>query len=184
MKGNIMRYHFMGFSFIIPMLFLWGCASHKPAVNLQQPALDKAQRIDRVIIAGQPTEQEIRSLKSRGILHVFNLRSLEEMKSLNFDEPALLKELGIEYVNVPVSGDLYPYRTEVLDAFASLMEANKDTVLLHCRSGGRARWLYAAYEIKYLKRTPDDVIRSLESIKAWPLPVEQLTGIPLKIEMK
>jgi len=178
------------FSFILQFMFIgfYGCTSRMQVVtSLPTPSLEKAVRIGRVIIAGQPTEEEIRSLKSRGIFHVFNVRSPEEMNDkvqINFDEAALVKEMGIEYVNIPISGDQYPYRNEVLDAFASMMKSSKDSVLLHCKGGGRARWLFAAYEIKYLDKSPDEVIRSLQSIKAWPLPVEQLTGIPLKIERK
>jgi protein tyrosine phosphatase (PTP) superfamily phosphohydrolase (DUF442 family) len=166
----------------------YGCTSRLQVVaSPPPPALEKAVRISRVIVSGQPTEEEIRSLKSRGIFHVFNVRSPEEMKDksqINYDEAALVKEMGIEYVNVPISGDQYPYRNEVLEAFASMVKTSKDSVLLHCKAGVRARWLMAAYEIKYLGKSPNDVIRSLQSIKAWPLPVEQLTGIPLKIEIK
>ena len=189
LKGVQMK-NFYKFSCILQCLFIafGGCASRTQVVTgLPLPALDKAVRIDRVIIAGQPTEEEVRSLKSRGIFHVFNVRSPEEMNDkaqVNFDEAALLKEMGIEYAHFPIGGDRYPYRSEVLTAFAAMMNASKDTVLLHCKGGGRVHWLYAAYEVKYLGKSPDEAIRSLESIKAWPLPVEQLTGIPLKIEIK
>jgi protein tyrosine phosphatase (PTP) superfamily phosphohydrolase (DUF442 family) len=178
------------FFFILQCLFIGfnGCTSRLQVVTSPPtPALEKAVRINRVIVSGQPTEEEIRSLKSRGIFHVFNVRSPEEMNDkaqINYDEAALVKEMGIEYVNIPISGDQYPYRNEVFEAFASMMKTSKDSVLLHCKAGVRARWLMAAYEIKYLGKSPDEVIRSLQSIKVWPLPVEQLTGIPLKVEIK
>ena len=151
------------------------------------PALDRAWRMDRVIIAGQPTEAEIRSLARRGISHVVNVRTPEEMKEsteINFDEAKLLQEENITYENLPIRGEKYPYRPEVLETFAHVMKASKDSVLLHCKSGGRARWLYAAYEVKYLGKSPDEVIRSLERYGVWPLPLEKLTGIPLRLEKK
>lgn len=183
MKIMIMLFYLLSILFIS----FWGCSSTSQIASSPQPALEKAVRIDRVIIAGQPTEQEIRSLPSRGIRHVFNVRSPEEMNDkvqVDFDEATVLKEMGIEYAQSPISGEKYPYRTEVLDAFAAMMNATKDTVLLHCKSGGRARWLYAAYEVKYLGKSPDEVLQSLKSFKMWPLPIEQLTGIPFKVEMK
>ncbi len=143
--------------------------------------------MDRVIIAGQPTETEIRSLVRRGISHVVNVRTPEEMKDsteINFDEAKLLLEENITYENLPIGGEKYPYRPEVLETFANIMKASKDSVLLHCKFGGRARWLYAAYEIKYLGKSPDEVIRSLNRWGVWPLPLEKLTGIPLRLDKK
>jgi protein tyrosine phosphatase (PTP) superfamily phosphohydrolase (DUF442 family) len=165
-----------------------GCSSKIQAIiSLPQPALDRALRIDRVIIASQPTETEIRSLAQRGITHVINVRSPEEMNDntqINFDEAKLLQEQNILYENLPIGGEKYPFRPEVLETFATSMKLSKDSVLLHCKVGGRARWLYAAYEVKYLGKSPDEVIRSLERYGVWPLPLEKLTGIPLRLDKK
>jgi protein tyrosine phosphatase (PTP) superfamily phosphohydrolase (DUF442 family) len=165
-----------------------GCSSqHQTILPSLQPALDRALRVDRVIIAGQPTESEIRSLPQRGISNVVNVRSPEEMNDntqVNFDEAKLVQELNIAYDNLPIGSEKYPYRTEVLEAFAKIMQASKDTVLLHCKVGARAQWLYAAYEIKYLGKSPNEVIRSFERFGFWPLPLEKLTGIPLRIDKK
>jgi protein tyrosine phosphatase (PTP) superfamily phosphohydrolase (DUF442 family) len=165
-----------------------GCSSQLQTISPSlQPALDRALRVDRVIIAGQPTESEIRSLSRRGISHVVNVRSPEEMNDktqVNFDEAKLVQELNITYDNLPISGDKYPFRPEVLEAFAKIMHASKDSVLLHCKVGGRAQWLYAAYEVKYLGKSPDEVMKSFERYGLWPLPLEKLTGIPLRIDRK
>jgi protein tyrosine phosphatase (PTP) superfamily phosphohydrolase (DUF442 family) len=165
-----------------------GCSSQPQTIfPSPQPALDRALRVDRIIIAGQPTESEIRSLSQRGISHVVNVRSPEEMNDstqVNFDEAKLVQEIHISYDNLPIGGEKYPYRPEVLEAFAKIMQVSKDSVLLHCKAGGRARWLYAAYEVKYLGKSPDEVMRSLERYGFWPLPLEKLTGIPLSIDKK
>jgi protein tyrosine phosphatase (PTP) superfamily phosphohydrolase (DUF442 family) len=176
-------------SFFLCIITGFGGCSSQPQTILSspQPALDRALRIDRVIIAGQPTESEIRSLPQKGIFHVVNVRSPEEMNDntqVNFEEAKLVQELNITYDNLPISGEKYPYRPEVLETFAKIMQASKDSVLLHCKSGGRARWLYAAYEVKYLGKSPDEVMRSLERYGIWPLPLEKLTGIPLRIDKK
>jgi protein tyrosine phosphatase (PTP) superfamily phosphohydrolase (DUF442 family) len=109
---------------------------------------------------------------------------MNDNTQVNFDEAKLVHELKITYDNLPISGEKYPYRPEVLEAFAKIMQSSKDSVLLHCKVGGRARWLYAAYEVKYLGKSPDEVMRSLERYGAWPLPLEKLAGIPLRIDKK
>jgi protein tyrosine phosphatase (PTP) superfamily phosphohydrolase (DUF442 family) len=177
------------FSFFLYVVIGFGGCSSQPQspLLLPQPALDRALRIDRVIISGQPTELEIRSFPQRGVTRVVNVRSPEEMNDVtqvNFDETKLLQELNIAYDNLPISGDKYPYRPEVLEAFAKIMQTSKDTVLLHCKVGGRARWLYAAYEIKYLNKSTDEVMRSLERYGFWPLPIEKLIGTPMRIDKK
>jgi len=175
--------------FVLFLLFaIGGCSSqHQTIITPPRPALDKALRMDRVIIAGQPTEAELRSLSQRGISSVVNVRTPEEMKDsteFSFDEAKLVQEKNIAYTNLPIGGEKYPYRPEVLEAFANILKAGTDTVLLHCKSGGRARWLYAAYEVKYLGKSPDEVVRSLERYGGWPLPLEKLSGIPLRLENK
>jgi protein tyrosine phosphatase (PTP) superfamily phosphohydrolase (DUF442 family) len=174
--------------FLCIIIGFGGCSSQPQTIlPSPQPALDRALRVDRVIIAGQPTESEIRSLHQRGISHVVNVRSPEEMNDntqVNFDEAKLVHELNITYDNLPIGGEKYPYRPEVLEAFAKIMQASKDSVLLHCKVGGRARWLYAAYEIKYLNKATDEVMKSLEQYGFWPLPIEKLIGIPMRIDKK
>jgi protein tyrosine phosphatase (PTP) superfamily phosphohydrolase (DUF442 family) len=174
--------------FLFVVIEFGGCSSQpQSTLPLQQPALDRALRIDRVIISGQPTELEIRSLRQRGISQVVNVRTPEEMNDVaqvNFDEAKLLRELNIDYDSIPIGGDKYPYRPEVLDAFARIMQTSKDSVLLHCKTAGRARWLYAAYEIKHLNKSIDEVMKSLERYGFWPLPIEKLIGTPMRIDKK
>src|SRR5438128_2016147 len=58
-----------------------------------------------VFIGGQPTEKALRDLKAQGVTTVVNLRSPEEMKSaVKFDEAALVKQLGMRYVYIPMRG--------------------------------------------------------------------------------
>jgi protein tyrosine phosphatase (PTP) superfamily phosphohydrolase (DUF442 family) len=163
-----------------------GCYSQTQTIQpAEQPAIDRAVRIDRVIIAGQPTESEIRSLHQRGISQVVNVRTPEEMNDItqvNFNEAKLMQDLNIEYNNLPIGGDKYPFRPEVLEAFAKIMQASNDSVLVHCKIGGRARWLYAGYEIKYLNKSSEEVMKSMERYGFWPLPIEKLNGIPMRID--
>ncbi len=106
---------------------------------------------DDLFISGQPTEQALRDLRGKGVTTVVNLRSPEEMsKRVSFDEAALVKSLGMEYVYVPVRGTAdFPYSPAAVKSFATAMTGAKGKVLLHCTVAWRASHLWAAYLIQY-----------------------------------
>jgi len=112
---------------------------------------DKLARVgDDVFISGQPTEQGLRSLRDQGVTTVVNLRSPPEMARVPFDEAALVKELGMEYVYLPMRGTAeLPYSPAAVKSFAAAMSNAKGKVLLHCTIAWRASHLWAAYLIQY-----------------------------------
>jgi uncharacterized protein (TIGR01244 family) len=102
-----------------------------------------------LFIGGQPTEKALRDLKARGVTTVINLRMPEEMAQVGFDEAALVKELGITYVHIPMRGSAEnPYGPKQLDAFAAAIAAAQGKVLLHCTVAWRASHLWASYLIR------------------------------------
>jgi uncharacterized protein (TIGR01244 family) len=175
---------------ILLVLIQLGCSLKNTTKDSSPPssplpsALERAVVRDRVFITPQPSEAEIRSLPEKGITCVFNVRSPEEMSDkaqVPFEEDSIVRNLGMKYVQVPISGEKYPYSPEVLEAFAKVMQTDTGKILLHCRSGGRTAWLYAAYELKYLGKSPQEIMKWLEHYGVWPLPIEKLTGIPLEL---
>ena len=104
---------------------------------------------DDLFIGGQPTEKALRELKAKGVTTVVNLRMPQEMARVGFDEAALLGELGISYVHIPLNGlDGNAYAPAALDQFAAVMKSAKGKVLLHCTLAWRASHLWAAYLIR------------------------------------
>ena len=104
---------------------------------------------DDLFIAGQPTEKALRDLRAKGVTTVVNLRMPEEMARIGFDEAALVKELGMKYVHIPMRGSPEnPYGPKDLDAFAAAMAAADGKLLLHCTIAWRASHLWAAYLIR------------------------------------
>ena len=104
---------------------------------------------DDLFIAGQPTEKALRELKAKGVTTVINLRMPAEMAQIGFDEAALLKELAITYVHIPMRGSPEnPYGPKELDRFAATMATVQGKVLLHCTVAWRASHLWAAYQIR------------------------------------
>ena len=104
-----------------------------------------------VFISGQPTERALRDLRAQGVTTVVNLRTPEEMaKRVPFDEAALVNELGMEYVYIPMRGTAeFPYSPAAVKSFAVAMTSAKGKVLLHCTIAWRASHLWAAYLIQY-----------------------------------
>jgi uncharacterized protein (TIGR01244 family) len=103
---------------------------------------------DDLFISGQPTEAGLRELQKRGVTTVVNLRTPSELARIGFDEPALIQQLGMTYVYLPVRGDTtYPYSPATVKAFANALANAKGKVALHCTVAWRASHLWAAYLI-------------------------------------
>jgi uncharacterized protein (TIGR01244 family) len=105
---------------------------------------------DDLFIAGQPTERALRELRAEGVTTVINLRSPEEMQRLvKFDEAALVKELGMNYVWIPMRGNAeFPYTPAGLATFTEALNQANGKVLLHCTIAWRASHMWAAYLIQ------------------------------------
>jgi uncharacterized protein (TIGR01244 family) len=103
---------------------------------------------DDVFIGGQPTQRALRELKQQGVTTVVNLRTPEEMARIGFDEAALVKELGMRYVFIPMRGNAeFPYSPQSLKDFEAAMKSADGKVLLHCTIAWRASHMWAAYLI-------------------------------------
>lgn len=154
---------------LLGLLFLGALGAHPvqaqrlvgahPAAVLPRPVtLDTTGRFlakyasvgEDVLIAGQPTADALRELQRQGVTTVVNLRMPDEMARVGFDEAALVKELGMNYVYLPVRGGTdHPYSPETVRRFADAMANAKGKVLLHCTIAWRASHLWAAYLIQY-----------------------------------
>lgn len=92
------------------------------------------QALPNVVTGGQPTEEQLRALKAAGGAVVLDVR--DPMESRPFDEPAVAKQVGLEYVNVPIS----PGQTgdEKMERILETLRRNRDRpVFFHCGSGNR-----------------------------------------------
>lgn len=150
---------------------------------------------DDMFIAGQPTERGLRDMKARGVTTVVNLRSPEEMRTtVSFDEPALVKELGMNYVYLPVRGNAeLPYSPATLAKFAETMRGSHAKVLLHCTVAWRASHLWAAYLIQERGVSVGNALANARLINlmdehhtgSGPQPVEEFLGRRLsELKMK
>jgi len=92
------------------------------------------QVLPTVVTGGQPTPEHLDALAKSGNAIVIDLR--ESMEPRGFDEPALVKRLGMEYKLVPVGAHTMSDTTlETLRT--ALTAAGERPVFIHCGSGNR-----------------------------------------------
>ena len=138
----------------------------------------------RVYIGGQPGEKSLVSLAELGVKTVVNLRTPREMADraqVPFDEAAEVARLGMEYVAIPIGGTEYPYNPQAVGRLAQVLGSTSGPVLLHCRSGVRASYLWAAYLVSFGGVGPDAALARGRVCGIGPDPLEQLLGRPLKV---
>jgi len=98
---------------------------------------------DRVYFSGQPKPEHFKVYAEKGVKTVINLRTAQEMKSL--DEKTEVEKVGMKYINVPVGGKEPPTAEDLKKIFDALDTAKDAPVLLHCLSSSRVGYVWAAY---------------------------------------
>jgi protein tyrosine phosphatase (PTP) superfamily phosphohydrolase (DUF442 family) len=103
----------------------WGSAS-----NVTQ--------LRHLYFSGQPDQAGLEAARAAGVEVVINLRAPSE---LDWDEPAAVRALGLEYHSVPVTGPAFD--PAAFARIESLLAENEDrTIYLHCSSSNRVGgWL-------------------------------------------
>lgn len=140
-------------------------------------------------IAGQPTADALREYAANGVTTVINLRTQQEMdnrSAVPYDEAALLEELGVNYVHIPLGGPDTPYTPASVDEFAAAFEGADGKVLLHCTVAWRASHMWAAYLVKNKGYTIEEAIRHADAINlnGYKQPGKQPVELFLELEDK
>lgn len=129
-------------------------------------------------IAGQPSRAALKKLKNQGVTAVINLRTTDEMadkKEVSYDEAKAVKELGLDYIHIPMSGRK-KYSEASLDEFIQAYDAHDGKVLLHCRSAKRASQLWGAFLVKHEGMKLEDAKRLAKSINLGDASLNGLLG--------
>ncbi len=141
-------------------------------------------RDGRVYVGGQPSPESLASLVKMGVAAVVNLRTPNEMADktqVSFDEGAEVKNLGMEYVSIPVGGSDYPYGPQAVEKFAKVLDKVRGPVLLHCRTGVRASYVWTAYLVRYGGLDLDEALAHGRAMAIPADPLGQLLGRQLKL---
>lgn len=113
------------------------------------------QVLPHLITGGQPSAAQLRALKEAGGDLVLDVR--DPMESRPVDEAALVRELGMEYVNIPVrAGSLDDSTLESI--LGVLRGAGRKSVFFHCGSGNRVGGALLPFFILDQKMTEEDAI--------------------------
>ena len=101
-------------------------------------------RDGEILFAGQPTVDALREAGRSGVKVVVNLRSDAEMAShVDFDEPEVVGDAGMKYVQLPVTPATLSAADA--DALSAVLSATPGPVLVHCASSNRVGGLWALY---------------------------------------
>ena len=95
--------------------------------------------VEGLTTAGQPDAAAFKVFAEQGYVAVIDLRTEGEDRGL--DEPAVVSELGMEYVNLPITGDDITF--EKAEELAELLGQYDGPVLLRCGSANRVGALLA-----------------------------------------
>jgi uncharacterized protein (TIGR01244 family) len=115
-----------------------------------------------IAFSGQPAEETFKKLKEAGYKTILNLRPADE---LSFDEKKVVEELGMTYVNIPIT--TFSITDEKVSQFTKVVgdSANKP-LLIHCGSSNRVGGLWYIYRA-LTDKVPEE--ESLEEATAFGL---------------
>jgi protein tyrosine phosphatase (PTP) superfamily phosphohydrolase (DUF442 family) len=126
------------------------------------PLLDALASIPRasqplpwLITAGQPSAEQFRAAQAAGISLIIDIR--DPMEPRPFDEAALIKSLGMRYVNLPVvEGAL---DDQLMDQLLAAMRSGEgQPTMLHCASANRTGAPLIAYLMLDNQMTEQDAV--------------------------
>lgn len=110
-------------------------------------------------VSGQPSEEAFRNLAKEGLTTVVCVRTQKEMddrKEVPFDEAALLKNLNIDYVHLPLD----TASPALIRKFGEAISSAKGKVLLHCTVAWRATYVWMSYLVLERKFSIDEAWRA------------------------
>jgi len=114
-----------------------------------------AEPVTGWITGGQPTEQQLKAFKAAGGEVVLDNR--DPMEPRPFDEPAVARTNGLEYVNLPIVHGAVTADT-MKQMHATLKKLEGRNALLHCSSGNRTSAALIPYLMIDKKMEQDDAV--------------------------
>jgi len=99
---------------------------------------------DRICTGGQPTMDQLEALKAQGVKAVINLRLPSEYNAA--EEEAKVKQLGMRYVNTPITG-LTPTEEQVKAVLKALRDKKNQPAFVHCGTANRVGMLWLIHRV-------------------------------------
>ena len=141
-----------------------------PDDDLELEGIPRARAVDDDVWRGRaPTEEGYRALADRGVEVVVDLRA-EEFEQAPV---ALLDELGLEFVHMPIRDGQTP-TTRQVERFMEVVDEADGTVFVHCGAGvGRTGVMAAAYSS--LTTEESNLALLWENLSIGPPSLEQIS---------
>ena len=109
----------------------------------------------KIVYAGQPSEDNFQTLKEAGFKTVINLRPADEM---SFDEKKVVEELGMTYVNIPIT--TFSITEEKVGQLADLLgDPDAAPVLMHCGSSNRVGGMWYIYRALFGDASEEEAMK-------------------------
>jgi sulfide:quinone oxidoreductase len=118
---------------------------------------------DVVALTGEPDRAQIEAWRSQGVAKVITLQTPGELSGYSFDLADAVAGAGMIHAWAPTTGQSGPLTA---DQLAAVLADTPGDVVIHCRSGNRARHLYAAALIRSGQLAPEDY-RSVDPDGDW-----------------
>lgn len=116
-----------------------------------------------VDLAGQPDRAQIEAWRTAGVEKIITLQTGEEVDQIDFDLAETIAAQGVVHARVPTTSQSGPMTA---DQLAAVLADTDGRAVIHCRSGTRARHLYAAALIRSGKLDAQDY-RSVDPDADW-----------------
>lgn len=128
------------------------------------------QLSDTLFCGGMPTADQLVSVAQAGVKLVINLATAKSENALP-NEAELIKELGMEYVHIPV--DWNQPTEENLTEFMNAMDSRKNVkTFVHCQANYRATAFIALYRVLRLgwqDKNAFDNLRKMWDTQKYPV---------------
>ena len=117
---------------------------------------------DRVLTGGMPTAAQLGEAAHAGVQTVINLAIPDSEHALP-NEAALVRQLGMTYIGIPVQWE-HPTRRD-LDLFMDAMDAHgAEKLFVHCQANYRVTGFVLLYRVIRLGWEPETAFRDLQRI--------------------
>jgi len=114
-----------------------------------------SQPLEHLVTAGQPSPQQFEALQAAGVAVVVDIR--DPMEPRGFDEPELVRKLGMRYVNISVlQGSLDDASMDAI--LAELRRDEGQATLLHCASANRVGGALIPYLMLDKRMSEDEAV--------------------------
>ena len=116
-------------------------------------SIEPLHRLGDIWLGGQPSEGDLTVLQASGVRTVINLRHTAEFE--DFDEPALIAELGMKYVRLPWAKP-EELTDDILKRARQHLKGAERPIFLHCSSGNRTGAVWMAWRALDAGLSPGD----------------------------